>query len=181
MPAVSPVLAASRAVSLPELLTSRESRQTRQRAWLARHHCTLISLTMVVPGAVKDSVLSRELFCLAWQALETLSQQHGWGWLAWRCLPQDTGCEGLIALDFPAQAIKQATLALEDNHPLGRLWDIDVLDAGGTILSRRDFGLPARRCLICQQPASLCSREQKHGTAQLLSQMETLFYAATDK
>ncbi|TPG63480.1 citrate lyase holo-[acyl-carrier protein] synthase [Ewingella americana] len=181
MHAISPLLAANRAVSLPELLTSRESRQTRQRAWLARHHCTLISLTMVMPGAVKDTTLSRELFCLAWQALETLSQQRGWPWLAWRCLPQDTGSEGLIALDVPAQEVKQATLALEDNQPLGRLWDIDVLDASGAILSRRDFGLPARHCLLCAQPANQCGREQKHSTAQLLGHMQRLFDAAAGK
>lgn len=178
MCAVSPLLAANRAVSLPELLSCRESRQTRQRAWLARHHCTLISLTMVVPGAVKDTVLSRELFCLAWRALETLSQQRGWSWLAWRCLPQETGCEGLIALDVPAYDVKQAALALEESQPLGRLWDIDVLDADGAILSRCDFSLPARLCLICQQPANLCAREQKHSTAQLQGQMEAMFYAA---
>lgn len=178
MHAVSPLLAANRAVSLPELLSSRESRQTRQRAWLARHQCTLISLTMVMPGAVKDTALSRELFCLAWRALETLSQQQGWSWVAWRCLPQETGSEGLIALDVPAREVKQATLALEESQPLGRLWDIDVLDSCGSILSRRDFDLPARRCLICTQPASLCGREQKHSTAQLLTQMETMFYAA---
>ncbi len=181
MRAVSPLLAANRVVSLPELLSSRESRQTRQQAWLARHHCTLISLTMVMPGAVKDTALSRELFCLAWQALETLCQQQGWSWLAWRCLPQETGSEGVIALDVPAHEVKQATLALEESHPLGRLWDIDVLDASGSILSRRDFNLPARRCLICQQPANLCAREQKHSTAQLQSKMEVMFYAAKQK
>lgn len=177
MHAVSPLLAANRAVSLPELLSSRESRQTRQKAWLARHHCTLISLTMVMPGAVKDTALSRELFCLAWRALETLSQQLGWSWLAWRCLPQETGSEGLIAIDVPAREVKQATLELEESQPLGRLWDIDVLDASGAILSRRDFSLPTRPCLICPQPAALCAREQKHSTAELLSRMETMLNA----
>lgn len=178
MLAISPLLAANRAVSLPELLTSRESRRARQRAWLARHHCTLISLTVVFPGAVKDTELSRKLFCLAWQALETLSQQRRWPWLAWWCLPMETGSEGLIALNVDAQAVKQATLQLEESQPLGRLWDIDVLDASGTILSRRDFDLPPRSCLICPQPANLCAREQKHSTAQLLKQMEVMFHGA---
>ncbi len=78
MNTLSPALAANRPISLPELLTSRESRQSRQQAWLARHQVTLISLTLVAPGAVKDNPLTRNLFSLAWQAITALSQQQSW-------------------------------------------------------------------------------------------------------
>ena len=62
MAAVDPQLAAERAVSLPALLTSRECRRARQQAWLAQHECTLLVLTLVVPGPVKDSALTRGIF-----------------------------------------------------------------------------------------------------------------------
>lgn len=100
MAAVDPQLAAERAVSLPELLTSRECRQARQQAWLAQHECTLLVLTLVVPGPVKDSALTRGIFNLGWAALLRLCAEHGWPrrWRSppaakglWRCAPTPNG------------------------------------------------------------------------------------------
>ena len=108
MNTLSPALAANRPISLPELLTSRESRQSRQQAWLARHRVTLISLTLVAPGAVKDNPLTRKLFALAWQAITSLSQQQCWPVLQQEIFPLPTGCEGLIAVDLPAEQVKDA-------------------------------------------------------------------------
>lgn len=47
MHAVDPQLVVNRPVSLLALLISRECRQSRQQA---RHQCTLLVLTLVVPG-----------------------------------------------------------------------------------------------------------------------------------
>lgn len=66
-------------------------------------------------------------------------------------------------------------MQLEVSRPIGRLWDIDVLDAQGRILSRLDIGLPARRCLLCRQPAKICARQRRHGSEQLLQEMERMF------
>ncbi|CNE52648.1 MULTISPECIES: citrate lyase holo-[acyl-carrier protein] synthase [Yersinia] len=179
MNTLSPALAANRPISLPELLTSRESRQNRQQLWLARHQVSLISLTLVAPGAVKDNPLTRKLFALAWQAITTLSQQQRWPVLQQEVFPLPTGCEGLIAVDLPAEQVKDAALLLELKHPQGRLWDIDVLDATGQILSRRDVGLPPRRCLLCHRPANVCGRAQTHSINELLAQMELMLNATT--
>ncbi|CNE54262.1 citrate lyase holo-[acyl-carrier protein] synthase [Yersinia mollaretii] len=179
MNTLSPALAANRPISLPELLTSRESRQQRQQLWLARHQVSLISLTLVAPGAVKDNPLTRRLFALAWQAITTLIQQQRWPVLQQEVFPLPTGCEGLIAVDLPAEQVKDAALLLELKHPQGRLWDIDVLDASGQILSRRDLGLPPRSCLLCHRPANVCGRAQTHSIDELLSQMELMLNATT--
>ena len=104
MASVLPELAANRAVSLPELLTSRECRQARQQAWLAQHQSTLLVLTLVVPGAVKDSALTRNIFNLGWQALQqmwasrvgTACRPKRWRYrlaarVLWRCRPMPSG------------------------------------------------------------------------------------------
>ena len=72
----------------------------------------------------------------------------------------------------PAQTVKRAAIALEQTHLLGRLWDIDVLTPQGEILSRQQFSLPPRACLICSRAAVLCAREQSHTLAELLAHME---------
>lgn len=169
---ISPELAASRVVSLPQLLSSRECRQARQQAWLARHHSTLLVLTLVVPGAVKDSPLTRHIFNLGWQALQQMYDQQAWMCLQAEALALPTGCEGYLALQVDAHVVKEAAVQLEIQQPIGRLWDIDVLTPQGHILSRRDIGQPERRCLLCAQPAKLCARQRSHGTEQLLDEME---------
>ncbi|MNG89634.1 Apo-citrate lyase phosphoribosyl-dephospho-CoA transferase [compost metagenome] len=171
---VAPELAANRAVSLPELLTSRDCRQARQQAWLARHQSTLLVLTLVVPGARKDSALTRNIFNLGWQALQQLRREQGWRCLQAETLALATGCEGFLALQADARRVKDCAMQLEVQQPIGRLWDIDVLDAQGRILSRRDLGLAERRCLLCGQPAKVCARQRRHGSEQLLQQMERM-------
>ena len=46
-----PEHATQHAVSIPELLASRDERQARQHAWLTRHHAPLVSFTVVAPGS----------------------------------------------------------------------------------------------------------------------------------
>lgn len=174
MHAVAPELAANRTVLLPELLTSRECRQARQQAWLARHHTTLLVLTLVMPGAVKDNPLSRRIFNLGWQALLQLCRQQDWLCPQAETLALPTGCEGYLAINADALRVKDCAMQLEVRQPIGRLWDIDVLTPEGTILSRADIGLPARRCLLCAQPAKLCARQRSHSTDELLAEMERL-------
>ncbi len=171
---IAPELAASRAVSLPELLSSRECRQARQQAWLARHHATLLVLTLVAPGAVKDSPMTRRVFNLGWQALQQMCRRQGWSCLQGEALALPTGCEGYLALQADAHAVKDAAIQLELQQPIGRLWDIDVLTPQGQILSRRELGLPERRCLLCAQPAKVCARRRSHSTEQLLNEMERM-------
>lgn len=172
---ISPELATSHAVSLPELLSSRECRQARQQAWLARHpSATLVVLTLVVPGAVKDSPMTRRVFNLGRQALQQMYRQQGWLCLQQKTLALPTGCEGYLALQADARAVKKAAIQLEIQQPIGRLWDIDVLTPQGQILSRRDLGLPERHCLLCDRPAKICARQQSHSTEQLLNAMERM-------
>ncbi|WP_413510036.1 citrate lyase holo-[acyl-carrier protein] synthase [Serratia liquefaciens] len=174
MTCVPPELAANRAVSLPELLTSRECRQARQQAWQAQHASTLLVLTLVVPGAVKDSALTRNIFNLGWQALQQMGREQNWHCLQAEALALSTGCEGFMALQADAQRVKDCAMQLEVQQPIGRLWDIDVLDPEGRILSRRDLGLAERSCLLCSQPAKICARQRRHSSEQLLQEMERM-------
>lgn len=169
-----PELATNQVVSLPELLASRESRQLRQQRWLAKHSVTLISLTIVSPGAIKDTPLTRSIFNLAWQGITTLCSKQRWISLEREVFMLATGLEGFIAIDQPAELVKRAAMTLEQEHPIARLWDIDIINTQGHILSRRDMKLAPRSCLICQQDARICARNRIHSIAELLTVMEAL-------
>ncbi len=58
-------------------------------------------------------------------------------------------------------------ILIEDNHPLGRLLDIDVYDAEYNQISRSDLGHKPRACLICDDIAHYCIRSNKHSLAEV--------------
>jgi holo-ACP synthase/triphosphoribosyl-dephospho-CoA synthase len=52
--------------------------------------------------------------------------------------------------------------ALEECHPLGRLFDIDVIAEDGDKVSRSTIGLPERACLVCGKTGAGCARSRAH-------------------
>lgn len=176
-----PEHATRHAVSIPELLASRDERQARQQNWLARHPASLVSFTVVVPGPIKDSELTRRIFNHGVTALLALAEKSSWVIREQTSLVSASGPEGLLSIEAPANDLKLATIGLEHSHPLGRLWDIDVLTPEGEILSRRHFALPARRCLLCEQSAAECARGKTHALSDLLIRMEELLHDADSR
>ncbi|MDU5729959.1 MAG: citrate lyase holo-[acyl-carrier protein] synthase [Citrobacter freundii] len=170
-----PELATQHAVSIPELLASRDKRQARQQDWLTRHSAPLVSFTVVAPGPIKDSALTRRIFNHGVTALLALAEQSAWIVREQTALVSASGPEGLLSIEAPAHDLKLAT------NPLGRLWDIDVLTPEGEILSRHHFALPARRCLLCEQSAADCARGKTHALSDLLTQMEALLHDADSR
>ncbi|ROR14737.1 citrate lyase holo-[acyl-carrier protein] synthase [Erwinia sp. JUb26] len=169
------ITSATRAViTVEQLLASRDARRARQQEWLAQDASTLISFTVLVPGSVKDSPLTRRIFNRGVRALRPLLAASGWEITRQRCVALPSGPEGLLAVSVPADRLKRALIDLEQASPLGRLWDFDVLTPQGAILSRKDYNLPARTCLLCQQEASVCARNRAHPLTDLLRQMDAL-------
>ena len=151
-----------RAVALDDILAARDARVARQQAMLAQGG-VLLSLTLVAPGAVKRSPLLDAIFAAALAALRPLVDDAR----ARIEAVDDSGHHALYLLDGEARDWKTRLLALENRAPLSRLWDIDIIDRDGVAVSRRDLGLPPRRCLICDDDAKTCARERRHDIAAL--------------
>ncbi|AWB09193.1 citrate lyase holo-[acyl-carrier protein] synthase (plasmid) [Azospirillum humicireducens] len=160
------------AVSLAEMLEARDRRAERQRALFARHGLPLLSVTLVAPGPVKVTETSRFVMETAADELERLFRRTGWPVEANLAVRERTGFEALYAVDTEARVLKWAVAALEDDHPLGRLWDLDVLCPMQGGLSRGALGLAPRRCLVCGEPAHACARSRRHPLDTLLAAIE---------
>jgi holo-ACP synthase len=156
-------------VSLEQMLAAREQRAARQAAALACFGKPLVSVTVVMPGPVKDGWLPRRVLSEALKQLEAISDKRGWHVLSREVLWRETGPEALYVIDVEARILKSATVALEDCHPIGRLWDLDVIASGSGPLSRRELSFSPRRCLVCGESAHACSRSRLHPLDELLS------------
>jgi holo-ACP synthase len=144
------------------VLANRERRARAQAEAMTAHGLPLVSLTLVMPGPVKDSSAARRLLEEALAALEELLAVRAWTVRHQAVRQAITGPEALLVVDAPARDLKLALAALEDTHPLGRLWDLDVLAPETGPVSRRSLDLPPRRCLACGEEAHACARNQAH-------------------
>jgi holo-ACP synthase/triphosphoribosyl-dephospho-CoA synthase len=75
-------------------------------------------------------------------------------------------------MDGTAHHLKAALAAIEESHPLGRLFDIDVLScdsSGGDTakIPRTAVGLAERACLVCGAGGQGCARSRAHPLAQI--------------
>ncbi|MBK5957025.1 citrate lyase holo-[acyl-carrier protein] synthase [Rhodoplanes elegans] len=160
------------AVTIEAMLAARERRVARRRDAFALPDRALVTLSVVMPGPVKDCELSRTTATAARDALDRLFAARGFSATTLAAESGPTGPEALIAVAADPRALKRALVELEELHPLGRLWDLDVAAPGDRAVSRRDLGLPPRRCLVCDAPAHACARSRAHPLDALLTAME---------
>ena len=156
-------------ITLDGLLASREARRDFQQELLRRHPGnTLVCLTVVMPGPVKRNAAS---LIVAQAALTALIGRFGGDVTRMEVRDLPTGYEAYLLTPLPPAEVKRAACAMEDTHPLGRLFDLDVLDAAGIPLSRADLGLAPRRCLLCERDARWCMRNHTHTTGELAARI----------
>ena len=81
-----------------------------------------------------------------------------------------TGNEIILAVNYPADKIKELTTEIEETHPFGRLFDMDVIGTDGEKLSRGVY----RKCLICGCQAQECARSRKHTVSEMQAKIEEI-------
>ena len=79
-----------------------------------------------------------------------------------------SGFEAQISVNENAMKLKKITVQIEENHPLGRFMDIDIISSSKKQISREELFMPARKCFICGYDAKLCARSAKHSLEELL-------------
>ena len=154
-------------ITLDALLQSRDNRHALQQQLLQQHPgSTLVCLTVVMPGSVKRNLCS---VVTAQAALTALLDRLGEHVLATHARDLATGYEAYLITGLPALEAKRVTCDIEDSHPLGRLFDIDVMGADGTPISRQVVGSEPRRCLLCDHEARWCMRNHSHSQEELMA------------
>ena len=150
-------------VSLHDILAARENRARQQQALLEEYRLPLICFTMNIAGPVKTSPLIKRGF---YEGLALLDRQLPFEAICFlRTQELPTGCEAIFAVDAPARELKQLCTEIEQTHPLGRLFDMDVIDTDGTKLERET----QRGCLVCGAPGRFCAASRAHSVEQLRS------------
>ena len=160
-------------VSLEEVLAYREKRVCRRQVLLSEYSLPLACLGLNIPGEYKDFPWARrsfheeiEIFMLALEA-EGLSAAHSENEV------ENAGYTAYISVNAEPVRLKTIALRIEQTHPLGRLFDIDIFESTGKKLSRSNgsmaegSGAEPRQCLICGGNGFICGRSRAHSPDEL--------------
>ena len=162
-------------VELPEMLMGRERRARKQEQIHRQYPGTMVCFTLNIAGPIKVFPLSQIIFQKTVGEIESCLKAASFPVTYQEVDPCSYGWEAYFCVDGDAMEVKRALLALEENRPAGRLFDIDVFRGDGTKVSREDFGLPPRSCLICGEPTIACARSRAHTVPQLQAKTVDIF------
>ena len=177
-------------ITLDELLASRDARHAMQQKLMVEHSGkTLVCLTVVMPGSVKRNQQSLTVARAAVKAMrkaynisddllpETELLTNELKIETSECLVErdlNTGYEAYLITPLPLLEAKRVAVEIEDTHPLGRLFDIDVIDKQGIPVSRDRVGGQPRRCLVCDHEARYCMRMRWHTQEEIWARIRQM-------
>ena len=144
-----------------QVLNERERWAAETQALLAAKARSVVRLSARMPASLRlrglaDAPLARgaEVFEAACRSRGLLLQHLGPGrgplgpWVLW-----SSRSDPLL--------LKQTAVLVEEGDSHGQLLDLDVYSHNGPV-SRARLGLPARNCLVCGQPAAVCTGRAIH-------------------
>jgi holo-ACP synthase CitX len=168
-------------VTLEQLLQSRDNRAKHQKDLLESHPGrSLLCMTVQLPGPEKRNEISLAIAKAGVKAVRDAFEPE---YEELRDL--ETGYEAYFLVPLSGEDAKRTACHIEDNHPLGRLMDLDVVVGhddrvmpGSTgylhPISRESLGLKPRKCLLCDNEVRYCMRAKTHTVSELLARIEEM-------
>ena len=150
----------ARSVTVADMLDARDRRAERQKRFLETSP-VLICLTMNIPGPIKASA---EILAAFREGVRRVQSAVGARPILYEAF---TGPEAYVPLNADAEVVKREMCRIEDEEPLGRLFDLDVLTGNGEKHGRSALGFSPRSCLLCGKPAFACARSRAHSVPEL--------------
>ena len=132
----------------------------------------IILFTLNTPGSIKDSPLYRNIFNSGLRSLNSAFNVNEINYCIEEInLPESgTGPEAYISFSGSILSeIKKITSEIEEKHPLGRIFDIDLFNID---LEQIKSGREMRKCFVCDRPAFECARSRRHPLSEVISIIE---------
>ena len=148
---------------MENILEFREQRDSYEKELLETYPHTLITIRPNYPGNEKRNEHANLVS-------EILAEEVSGKLHVFKSLRSSTP-EGLIyhlIVEENGLLAKEICINLEEEHPLGRLADIDVRNQD-TSFSRDHFNLGPRKCYLCEDEAIVCVRSRKHDLEDIAS------------
>ncbi len=162
-------------------VTSGELRAARDRRVLKKWELLtpggeicLVEFSLNIAGAVKTFPFARAAF--REEVRELSDRLSRFSVLKTEVYEKNTGDCAFFLLKSQAIQVKKFLVSVEESHPLGRLFNLDVCGPDGISVKRHDLGLLPRTCLVCGEDAHVCAEKKSHSMELIQWQTAKLFH-----
>lgn len=161
-------------VTVPEMLEARDHRVEVQRSLISEFHHPVLCFMLNIPGPHKVSDDFEKAFKYGVKSIKEALREHGMKEDTEKEEAFVTGYVYYISVDAPAIEIKKAMCEIEERDRIGRIFDIDVLRTDGSKVSREEFGMGPRKCLMCETEAHICARNRTHTVVSMVEEIHRI-------
>jgi holo-ACP synthase CitX len=162
----------NREFTFKEILAAREERAERQESLINEYGCPIITIRVNYPGLNRCNEVTSGIMKVMSDLIKAVFKQKLKFSLSY------SGAEGPIfiaGVDCEPLAIKGKTIKIEEEHPLGRFVDVDVLSCEAAI-SRSQFDMPPRKCYLCDEIAHICVRSRRHKESEIIEFIKQKYF-----
>lgn len=169
--------------SITDVLQEKDMRVQIQQAVLHQHpDQVLVDIKMNIPGPIKNNRYLTRIFDKGIKDFEQTIEQVDLTAKLVKELDVDAGQEKFYIIGSDLFKIKKAAIAFEENSTFGRLFDADVITKNSpAAISRKDLGLPVRKCFLCNRPAKECARSRRHSVEEMQAYISKLYCEQFEK
>ncbi len=162
-------------VTFGELRAARDRRVLKKWEFLAPGgEICLVEFSLNIAGAVKTFPFARAAF--REEVRELTERLSRFSVLKTEVYEENTGDCAFFLLKSQAIQVKKFLVSIEESHPLGRLFNLDVCGPDGASVKRHDLGLLPRTCLVCGEDAHVCAGKKSHSMELIQWQTSKLFH-----
>ena len=134
----------------------------------------LVEFSLNIAGTVKTFPFARAAF--REEVRELSDRLSRFSVLKTEVYEKNTGDCAFFLLKSQAIQVKKFLVSVEESHPLGRLFNLDVCGPDGISVKRHDLGLLPRTCLVCGEDAHVCAQKKSHSIELIQWQTAKLFH-----
>ncbi|MDO4712274.1 MAG: citrate lyase holo-[acyl-carrier protein] synthase [Peptostreptococcaceae bacterium] len=167
--------------TLEDILAHREERARLLTEIMEEYSGTVLCYKLNIPGPIKNNEYLAEIFSEGRQAIYEVLQKERTRIVCDGRIRSDAGDEWHLVVEDDPQELKRRMCRIEEEHPYGRLFDIDVMSKQSGAVSRKDLGLPERGCLICSRRAVECGRSREHSVQELQQKIHEILVSRHSK
>ena len=162
-------------VTSGELRAARDRRVLKKWEFLTSYGgLCLVEFSLNIAGSIKVFPFARAAF--REESRELTDRLSRFSVLKTEIFEEISGDYAFFLLKSPAVSVKKFLVSIEESHPLGRLFNLDVCGPDGISIKRHDLGLLSRTCLVCGEDAHICTAKKAHSMELIRWQTAKLFH-----
>ena len=162
-------------VTSEELRAARDRRVLKKWEFLASgEELCLVEFSLNIAGTIKVFPFARAAF--REEIRELTDRLSRFSVMKTEVYEKNTGDCAFFLLKSQTIQIKKFLVSIEESHPLGRLFNLDVCGPDGISVKRHDLGLLPRTCLVCGEDAHVCAEKKSHSMELIQWQTAKLFH-----